>query len=130
MREKNERTRANYEGTSNGHGRIRGQDKRVGTESASNGQIRSGSTEIHSWSGQLSLFSTADVGGSVREDIGKRGASSNKIEDNNNSSRGHGEDKEHGEFYGESGSPSKDQVGSRQHSNEGNSVKADVNNST
>ena len=126
MRNKNERSRTNNERTSNGNGRNREQGKRVGTEPATIGQVRSGSTEVHPDIRQISLFRTADIRDPIREDIGTRGTSSNDVEDNNSSTGEAREGRRHRGFHGESGSPATDQAGSRQHSYEGNSVKSDV----
>lgn len=128
MRDKNERTRANYEGTPNGNGRTGQQGKRVGAEPATNGQVRSGSAEVHSEIRQISLFSAIDVREPIREDIGTGGTSPNKIEDNNSSTRRLGESGGYRGLLGESSSAATDQAGSRQLGNEGNSVKADVKN--
>lgn len=128
MRGKDERTGTNYEGTSSRYGRNRKQDKRKVEESATNGQIRTGNAETPAETGQLSLFTIADVRDPVRESAGKRTTGRNAIEDNNKETRSSGEGREYRGFPGESSSTPTDHAGSRQHRNEGDRVKADVDN--
>lgn len=131
MRDRNERagrTGSGHEGTPGGNGRAGGNDKREGAEPAANGQVRKSDIETHSGDRQGSLSSTVGFRESIREDIGKGSPGTNKIQDTDRAAGETGEGRRDRGLHGEGGSSPKDSTGSRQPSNEGNSVKANVRN--